>query len=306
MTERLCKVLSRFSENLGWESLASGAIYGMLLMLAIYGFCRSFGKKRKIFSPWLLFWLFCGMICGAYYRVIEYNIMLETGGHFAAEPQYYNPENLRKDLTPAKSSVVFYVAGALDTPDGFPSANAASLPPNTYVFAHADEKKLAAAIDAVPPEFEVVVIGHSTGGGTAIRAARLVKRKIALLITLDPIDLDPVSLKIQNLIGAKPASVELWQNFLPENFQQLDRRGLDPDASDYWVTGNPMRMMNVKGSHTIIVPGDHGMYSSGFRRHWDIHNFPESMHQVRQRVDEELFLPGIPLRHPGLYLELNK
>lgn len=285
------KLLTTVNPQLDIEAVILDMLLGGLLFMSITAFIHAFSKKGFIRRPTLIIMTMIGMILGAYWPVFRHNAMMELAGHFIEEPDYYVPEIIADSLVWQKNEddnvVLFYAAGALPTPGGFPSENYADLPPNTFVFAHCDEKKIARAIDAVPAGFRVILLGHSTGGATALRAAHMTKRKIDWLLIMDGIEMDFLSKYIYRNCG-KPASVDLWQNMLPRNWQMLDRSKLTNDDSDYWATGNPLRMMQIKGVATIYNSPDHGMFDCGMRRHWDVKKNSGGLYKIRRNAIDKL------------------
>jgi hypothetical protein len=287
------KLLTTVNPQLDIEAIILDMLLGGLLFMTIAAFINALRKKSSPRRPVIVIVTMIGMTIGAYWPVFRHNAMMELAGHFIEEPDYYDTEIFANSLqwheNEKDNVVIFYAAGALPTPGGFPSDNYKNLPPNTFVFAHCDEKKIARAINAVPQGYKVVLMGHSTGGSTALRAAHMANRKIDWLITMDAIEMDFLSKYIYKSSG-KPVSVESWQNMLPLNWQMTDRSKLTDEDSDYWATGNPLRMMHIKGSKIIYNSPDHGMFDSGMRRHWDMKTNYGGIYEIRRNIITKLYI----------------
>ena len=261
---RIVSTATRIPKNLDKGSLAKYTLAGSGLAALITALATK-NKDKKLRNA-LIAALIGGGV-GAYASVLKHNIVTEMGGHFDKDPDYYDPKKLVAKLDPKNKKVLFYVMGASDQRGGHKSDETPS-EGNAFKFAYGDTKKLVQAINSVPKDYDVSVVGHSAGGGTVLQALRKLKRKVNNAVLLDAVDLDPVNVLATKLSSTKkPKNVDKLFNFIPSNYNAPATIGLSSSDADYWVGKNPLRIGVLNGAdENITVDKDnHSMASTGLR-----------------------------------------
>lgn len=269
---RLLRAATRIPKNIDKASLAKYIGIGGILGgtgAAMFGSRENRLRNAAIGTV-------IGAAAGGYGNMLKHNIVSEMGGHFLEEPDYYNPETLKRKLDPKDKRVVFYVPGAGDFGAEGGGRTTGTIPinsKNTFVFAYGDHKKLKDAINSVPEGYNVEVLAHSAGVGGMLQALKGVKRDVDKAVSLDGVDLDPLeALKYRLGLAKRNPRVKRLINILPENFDRLGANSTlafsnsDSD-SDKWVKNNWLRLgrYGLADTHRVSKGDDHSMDKSGLR-----------------------------------------
>lgn len=262
--KRIWSAATRMPKNLDKGSLLKYTLTSSGLAALIAALATK-DKNKKIRNALIAAAIGGGL--GAYANVLKHNIVTEMGGHFDENPDYYDPKKLISKLDPKDKKVLLYVMGASDQRRGH-KVSEDKTGPNAFKFAYGDTKHLIRAINSIPSDYEVDVVGHSAGGGTVLQALRKLKRKVDSAVLLDAVDLDPLSVLATKLSsGKKPKNVDKLFNFVPANYNAPMKKGLKISDSDFWVGKNPLRIGVLNGAdENITVEGDdHSMFKTGLR-----------------------------------------
>lgn len=261
---RILSTATRIPKNLDKGSLLKYILAGSGLAALITALATK-NKDKRMRNAIIAAVIGGGL--GAYTNVLKHNIVTEMGGHFDEDPDYYDPKKLVSKLNPKNKDVLLYVTGASDRRGGHKKSDIVEAE-NAFKFAYGDTKKLTEAINAIPKDYDVSVVGHSAGGGTVLQALRKLERKVNKAVLLDAVDLDPLSVVATKLSSTKKnKNVDKLINFVPSNYNKPAAKGLKLSDSDYWVGKNPLRIGVLQGAdENITVEGDdHSMNSTGLR-----------------------------------------
>ncbi len=230
--------------------------------------------RGRSWNDGLLRWAALGAGLGLGGYVLNRNIIEMMGG--AAKDK----SKLAKAINDGSTNHLFYVPGATEF-RGLSDVNHSKVD-GVHVVPFDELDAVADAIDRLPEDHKVTVVGHSAGGGGAYNLAGKVRRRIDKLITLDPVQTNLAKF-VRDLVSGhkKPVNVVSWDNYSPRSLSAKTR-------SNAYVRYLLTRMDDYRlgADKNIRLPGDdHSMRTTGLRV--DEWMKPE-LEKLKQKIYKEM------------------
>lgn len=203
-----------------------------------------------------------GGSAGALTYLIKQNIMDQLDAYSSKDSRKQHPNKIETDPDAPPKTYVFYVKGAGRNLGKYkePLKEIVYGADDVLNYKWGEVKDIIKDINKTRPQDKVILMGHSAGGGTALKVADEVNRPIDKLITLDPVQLH-IDERIKEWFGMikKPENVDIWENHVPENY-------------DKPTWGNKLARLpftlpsDIPGAHNVYYKDeDHSLYSIGLR-----------------------------------------
>lgn len=249
-------IVTRFPQHWDWKraltyaGVTGGGAAGLSLLISKL---RKHDKRKRTLNA-IISGLSGALGGTALYTGLQ-NFMQLTGG-LPLGGQNQLPAVDTDDKTPGKHYIVYI--GGMNTAPRYakkliPGANMA-------VLDWGQQDKAVNFINSLRAKDKVTLIGHSTGGGTAIAVADKVNRPVDKLITLDPVVLNPVKRLLQMFRVRKPKSAVTAQNYIPQDYKLKD------SSNGFLSKTNPILLRQVPGMNNTVIPNQaHGLWSTGYR-----------------------------------------
>lgn len=203
-----------------------------------------------------------GGSAGALTYLIKQNIMDQLDAYSSADSRRQHPNIVETDPNAPPKTYLFYVKGAGRNLNGYkePLKEIIHGADDVLNYKWGEVRDVIEDINKTRPQDKVILMGHSAGGGTALKVAGEVNRPIDKLITLDPVQLH-LKDRLKEWMGMvrKPENVDIWENHVPENY-------------DKPTWGNKLARLpftlpsDIPGAHNVYYKDeDHSLYSIGLR-----------------------------------------